>query len=72
MAVVHICKCMELISLYRVYLITAVVAAYPGVWRLSQRKVYRDREHHKRNILCVWVFPDGREEKTVRKLTFFV
>jgi hypothetical protein len=69
-AVVHICKRTELVSWYRVYLITAVVAGYPDVWRLSQRKVYLDQEHYKMNILCVWVFPDTRKEERVTKLIF--
>ena len=53
------------------YLITAVVAGCPDIWRLSQRKVYLDQEHYKRDILCVRVFPDARKAETVRKLTFF-
>jgi len=52
------------------YLITAVVAGYSDVWRLSQSKVHLDPEHYKRYILYVWVFPDGRKEETVRKLIF--
>ena len=54
------------------YLITAVVAGYPDVWRLSQRKVYLDQEPYKRDILCVRVFPDTRKEETLRKFTFCV
>ena len=53
------------------YLITAVVAGYLDVWKLSQRKVYLDQEPYKRDILCVRVFPDTRKEETVRKFKFF-
>jgi len=69
---VHICKITKLISWYRVYLITAVVAGYSDVWKLSQRKVYLDQEPYKRDILCVRVFPDTRKEETMRKFTLCV
>ena len=54
------------------YLITAVVAGYSDVWKLSQRKVYLDQEPYKRDILCVRVFPDTRKEETMRKFTLCV